>query len=319
MLELNKLYLGDALEILKTVPDNLMNCCVTSPPYWNLRDYGIDEQLGREKTPEEYVQNLVKIFREVKRILRKDGTTWLNLGDTYYRTSVRGGNKEGKNNFSHYTKANKGSYKRPKVKNLKPKDLCGIPWMVAFALRADGWYLRQDIIWSKPNPMPESVTDRCTKSHEYIFLLSKSAKYYYNAEAIKEDSIDTESYKGRKFRGPKAIVYAGARPFSNPNTIDKGNKANGKIYEKRNKHSVWTVTTKPYSEVHFAVYPQKLIEDCIKAGCPEGGIVLDPFAGTNTTGIVARKQNKNFISIELNPAYIKMAERRMYKELGIFK
>jgi len=318
-MKINTIYHGNCKDVLKELDSNSVNCVVTSPPYWGLRDYGVDDQLGLEKTPEEYVQKLVDIFKEVKRVLRKDGTVWLNLGDSYAgpKGNTRGDGAGG--GQARGEAMGFGKIKNYTLKGLKPKDLVGIPWRVAFALQADGWYLRQDIIWHKPNPMPESVADRCTKSHEYIFLLSKSAKYYYDNDAIKEDSIDEESYKGRKFRGPKAILKSNARPFSNPNTIDKGNEADDKTYEKRNKRSVWTVNTKPFSEAHFAVFPGKLIEDCIKAGCPIGGVVLDPFIGSGTTGIVARKQDKNYIGIELNKEYVKMAQNRISKELGLFE
>ncbi len=263
MLPKNEIICGDCLEVIKDWPSESIDCCVTSPPYWGLRDYGVEGQLGLEKTPEEYVTKMVEIFQEVKRVLKDEGTLWLNLGDSYNGSGgdhKPGGKNEG---FSPIAGGRGNRYS-----GLKPKDLCGIPWRVAFALRQDGWYLRQDIIWHKPNPMPESVTDRCTKAHEYIFLLTKRPRYYYDAEVIKEDAKDAESYSGRKFRGPKAILEAGARPHS-PQTIDRGNEADGKTYAKVNKRSVWTVTTKPYSEAHFATFPPDLILPCILAGCPE--------------------------------------------------
>ena len=333
------------MEGLKELPDRSIHCCVTSPPYWGLRDYGTSDQLGLEETPQEYVDNMVKLFRQVRRVLKDDGTLWLNLGDSY---------GEG-------------------------KQLCGIPWMVAFALQADGWYLRQDIIWHKPNPMPESVTDRCTKSHEYIFLLTKSARYYYDVDAIKEDSIyaPDKTHEIERAKG----YYKGK--WSNPK---KGSRHDGSfkaIREKRNKRSVWTVTTKPYKEAHFAVYPEKLIEPCIKAGtsahgcCADCGapwerilakgekvkqkwgtqtkvdksrndvglktgmvntyyttgwqptcqceckkivpaIVLDPFMGAGTTGLVARKLSRHYVGYELNAEYIKIAEKRIFNEIGLF-
>lgn len=253
----------------------------------HLQKYFEPIELGLEKTPEEYVEKLVVIFREVKRVLRPDGTLFLNLGDSYLNRA-----------YPHYTNM------PPISQVLKPKDLCGIPWRVALALQADGWWLRQDIIWNKPNPMPESVTDRCTKSHEYIFLLAKSARYYYDHEAIKEDSVDEESYSGRRFRGAKAIIQANARPFHRPNTLEYGKKGDGKTYEKRNKRSVWTVTVDTGNGIHFAIFPEDLIVDCIKAGCPKDGVVLDCFAGSCTTGRVAAKLGRNYICIELNPKYI---------------
>ena len=331
-MEMNKIYCGDALKILRTFPDDYIDCCVTSPPYFGLRDYGVEGQIGLEETPEEYVKKLVGIFSEVKRVLKKEGTLWIILGDFYNGSCVAGGDyNEGG------LKEGQPKYQGRNIKKLKPKDLLGIPWMVAFALRADGWWLRQDIIWSKPNPMPESVTDRPTKAHEYIFLLSKSSKYYYNAESIrtklKDTSIsrlsqDIENQEGSqrhpgKSNGPMKAVSRDKQRGHSRRHAGFNDRWDNMTKEEQcaggaNKRSVWEVATKPFKEAHFAVFPQKLIEDCIKAGCPEGGIVLDPFAGANTTGIVARKQNKNYISIELNPDYIKIAEERMRDELGMY-
>ncbi len=304
MLELNKIYNMDCMEGLKQLDDNSINCCVTSPPYWGLRDYGVEGQLGLESTPEEYVSKMVEIFREVKRVLRKDGTLWLNLGDSYCGTGNKGEYKDPK-----YLDGRNGQKValNNKIKGLKSKDLVGIPWMVAFALRADGWYLRQDIIWHKPNAMPESVKDRCTKAHEYIFLLSKSRKYYYDNEAIKETaknanktiSLGEKSFSKRQAKG------VGVEPSGN------GKSDNYTVKEYRNKRSVWTVTTKPFKGAHFAVFPEDLIEPCILAGCPAGGVVLDPFMGSGTTCMVAAMYQRNFIGFELNPEYCKMAEKRI--------
>ncbi len=317
MLELNKIYNMDCLEGLKQLPDNSINCCVTSPPYWGLRDYGVEGQVGIEETPEEYVAKMVEVFREVKRVLRDDGTLWLNLGDSYagswgnYAPTGQGGQRP-KNTERWQRRAyeDKVDWRPPtsnKHKGLKPKDLVGIPWMVAFALRADGWYLRQDIIWHKPNPMPESVKDRCTKAHEYIFLLAKSAQYYYDNEAIKEDAKpeSKKRYKSTFHTGKKEISGQG-RPGNASNT--PGYK---KWTGKRNKRSVWTVPTKPFKEAHFATFPPDLIKPCILAGCPAGGVVLDPFMGSGTTGMVAAMYQRNFIGFELNPEYCKMAEKRI--------
>ena len=302
MLELNKIYNMDCLEGLKQLDDNSINCCVTSPPYWGLRDYGVEGQLGLESTPEEYVAKMVEVFREVKRVLRDDGTLWLNLGDCYNGSGGAGGdyNKGG-------LKEGQPKYPGRKIAGLKPKDLVGIPWMVAFALRADGWYLRQDIIWHKPNPMPESVRDRCTKAHEYIFLLSKSKKYYYDAEAIKEKQ--SGEIKTRRFSSD-----GGAKARAMGKHISGGNEGTGAKWTDtgyRNKRSVWTVATKPFKEAHFAVFPPDLIKPCILAGCPKDGIVLDPFMGSGTTGMVAAMHQRNFIGFELNPEYCKMAEKRI--------
>jgi len=311
MLEINKTYNYNCLEGLKLLPDFSVDCCVTSPPYWGLRDYGVDNQLGLERTPEEYVDNMVKVFSEVKRVLKDEGTLWLNLGDTYYnyRGETDYSTKQSiSSNEAHVMNSACGK-RNSKLNNLKGKDLVGIPWMTAFALRSDGWYLRQDIIWHKRNPMPESVTDRCTKSHEYFFLLSKSPQYYFDSDSIKTkmecEEHDKRSRVSRK-RFPTELVNGirGSHP--------------DRVYEWANKRSVWTVNTKPYKDAHFAVYPEELIVDCIKAGCPANGIVLDPFMGSGTTGVVARKLGRNFIGFELNPKYIKLSEKRLYNELGMY-
>jgi DNA modification methylase len=302
------IYKGDCREVLANLPDQSVDCCVTSPPYFGLRDYGRKAQIGLEPTPEEFVETLVEVFREVRRVLRDDGTVWLNLGDSY-SGSGKGpaGNLGAKNNERHL------EHKHSKVvpDGLKAKDLIGIPWRVAFALQGDGWYLRQDIIWSKPNVMPESVKDRCTKAHEYIFLLSKSPRYYFDNDAIKEFAED------RKFS--ETTTYGGKKYGQNK---DKAHQTkSGNVYfpnEKRNKRSVWTVAPKPFSEAHFAVYPPKLIEPCILAGCPEGGTVLDPFGGSGTTGMVADRLNRNSILVELNDDYVQIAKNRIETDGGMF-
>lgn len=322
-MQLNTIINKNCLSGLANLPDNSIDCCVTSPPYYGLRDYGTDEQIGLEETPAEFVETLVKVFEEVRRVLTPKGTLWLNLGDSYAGSGMGAANypetasKKQKTNVGSGTVKGRAGNKY----GLKQKDLIGIPWMVAFALRSAGWYLRQDIIWHKPNPMPESVTDRCTKSHEYIFLLSKSAKYYYDHEAIFEQA----NYDGRK-----DTVMKGSQKYANgyfPTDVQTQSIAKrgherrvNKIEDMpaRNKRSVWTVTTKPFSEAHFATFPEDLILDCIKAGCPEGGVVLDPFMGAGTTALVSRKLNRNYIGFELNPEYIKIAEKRLRNELGIF-
>ena len=300
-----QLYQGDALETLKQMEDESIHCCVTSPPYWGLRDYGIEGQIGLEKTPEEYVSKIVEVFREVKRVLRDDGTLWLNIGDSY---AGSGRGPTGRNGIGNQEK--RQGFHSPKVvipTGLKPKDLVGIPWMVAFALRADGWYLRQDIIWHKPNPMPESVTDRPTKAHEYIFLLSKSQKYYYDADAIKEPAVT--SGQTRKFNTPKKVGrLVNQRKASGNESPDA---EPWEVPAMKNKRSVWTVPTQPFPEAHFAVYPPDLITPCILAGCPVGGTVLDPFAGSGTTLLVAIQHHRKAIGIELNPEYIEIAKRRL--------
>jgi len=354
-----KILQGNCLDKLKDLPEQSVNTCITSPPYWGLRDYGTaeweggdpncdhvanpnatkkmgnkefnenrpsrentktkgyyekqcpkcgavrkDKQLGMEDTPEEFVENLVEVFREVKRVLRDDGTVWLNLGDSYSsggRTTTTNQTLRGDKDY--------GVTSPKPSKGIKPKDLIGIPWRVAFALQADGWYLRQDIIWRKPNPMPESVKDRCTKAHEYIFLLSKQSKYYFDNEAIKEDAKfpqgPNSSNKIRKGVGdPKMQTRGGLHKIgANP---------------KKNKRSVWTVTTKPFKGAHFATFPMDLIEPCVLAGCPKGGTVLDPFGGSGTTGIVANNHNRNAILIELNEDYINLANKRIEKQGDMF-
>jgi len=265
-----------------------------------LRDYGVTGQLGLEKTPEEYVEKIVAGFREVKRVLRDDGTLWLNLGDSY-SGGGQGGHADGKvNKLVQYPHC-----KKPSDIGLKPKDLVGIPWRVAFALQSDGWYLRQDIIWSKPNPMPESVTDRCTKSHEYIFLLTKSARYYYDQESIKEWSIDKESFTGRRPRNAGQMDSVDADNYKFHGSVDENGKLRaGQIYEKRNRRSVWSINTQPYKEAHFATFPPEIPRTCILAGSKKGDTILDPFAGSGTTGEVSLKLDRNFIGIELNENYV---------------
>lgn len=334
-MELNIVHNEGCLVTLGRLPDRSVDCCVTSPPYYGLRNYNHVDQIGLEDTPDAYVQKLVEVFREVRRVLKDEGNLWINLGDSYAGSGKGGQSDEKKSKNWQPEYGNKG-----KKYGLKPKDLIGIPWMVAFALRADGWYLRQDIIWHKPNPMPESVTDRCTKSHEYIFLLSKSQRYYYDYDAIKEpmkqSSIsrlnqDVESQNGSdrvpgKTNGAmKAVgMYVGGKKHKNMQ--DKGQPVhsfhatrnnNGQEWQnadgKANKRSVWTVNTKPYKEAHFATYPAELIVPCIKAGCPEGGVVYDPFGGSGTTGEVAIRLGRKFILSEINPDYVKISNKRLRK------
>jgi DNA modification methylase len=355
------IYNGDCLEILPTLAEGSVHCCVTSPPYYGLRDYGtakwdggdsgcdhkkiikpstehikregytdafrnsdsrsnhfeephyknvcgkcgatrIDSQLGLESTLEEYLGKMVAVFREVKRVLRKDGTCWVNMGDSY-------GQNQGK---GFDTNQDGGERKKicasPKIKTgLKPKDLMGVPWRLAFALQADGWYLRSDIIWHKPNPMPESVTDRPTKSHEYLFLLTKSQKYYYDQEAVREKMKEESAERYKYSFGGKKNEHL---LLTDNQTAVVGDRTptNG-----RNLRTVWTIATQPFPEAHFATFPKKLVEPCILAGSPVGGTVLDPFSGSGTTGLVAYEHGREFIGIELSPEYVKMAERRLGK------
>ena len=420
---INKILHGDALTMLKQLPDNSVDCCVTSPPYWGLRNYGVEGQLGLEATPELFIEKMVEVFAEVKRVLKSTGTCWLNIGDSY-AGSGKGAATHPGTNGQWKQGTNKGTHNKAlhnfKSDSIKAKDLVGIPWMLAFALRADGWYLRQDIIWAKPNPMPESVTDRCTKAHEYIFLLTKSNRYYYDSEAIKEASKNPQDDIRRI---EKATINGKSTPDELKNGIRKNPSVGGKkhknledkgqqlhsihrtrnehgnefISAKSNKRSVWTICTEAFSEAHFATFPQRLIEDCIKAGSSEYGccvecgkpweriiekqshydhtttkigkskdgpyssqtgngsgthdvrhgvmvssettgwqatckcrlagdlqvpvspsVILDPFSGAATTFLVAKKLNRNAIGIELNTEYIKLSERRLKKELGMF-
>jgi len=381
-----KILQGDCIESLKKLKDESVNTCITSPPYWGLRDYnGEEKQLGLEDTPEEFVDNLVKVFKEVKRVLRDDGTVWLNLGDTYSshkdcKSTPQSLAKGMQSEVAHVIEKGKSvsrNTKKLKAAGLKNKDLIGIPWRVALALQQDGWYLRQDIIWHKPNPMPESVKDRCTKAHEYIFLLSKNVKYYFDNEAIKEDAVRAGKIpKGKKYSSELADDKIGGK-----HTRETLNEK--PVAPKRNKRSVWTVTTKPFKGAHFATFPIDLIEPCVSAGCPEkicvdcgepykrvmqkpkqlevdrnkrsglddrkvggvldkynrenppidlgvqkqcdcetnetkAGTVLDPFAGSGTTGIVAANHARNSVLLELNEEYIKIAKKRIKEQAGMF-
>lgn len=311
------IYAGDCIKSLKNMPEQSINTCITSPPYYGLRDYGVKGQLGLEETPKQFVDNLVNVFKEVRRVLRDDGTVWLNLGDSYATQKGKGFNTHTDQGTGNRVQEMQKKYGDIKVKTgLPAKNLVGIPWRVALALQQDGWYLRQDIIWHKPNPMPESVKDRCTKAHEYIFLLSKSTKYYFDNEAIKEDA---------KFpQGPDASNKI-RKGVGDPKMQTRGGLHKIGAIPKKNKRSVWTVTTKPFKGAHFATFPMDLIEPCILAGCPEGGTVLDPFAGSGTTGIVAANHNCNSVLLELNEEYIELAKDRIKKQttadynLEIFK
>lgn len=292
---------GDCNEVLKTLPDGFIDCCVTSPPYYGLRDYGVEGQIGLEETPEAYINKLVEVFREVRRVLKDDGTLWVNIGDTY------NGNKQGNTEVvKHAAIAGKQDFHKKIWSGAKQKDLIGIPWMLAFALRADGWYLRQDIIWHKPNPMPESVKDRCTKSHEYLFLLSKKPQYYFDSKAIEEDANPKyESRYNSMFNGGKKEIAGGGRPNGVSNTAEM------KTYTgKRNKRDVWSIPVKAIHEAHFATFPENLVKPCILAGSRRGGIVLDPFFGSGTTGRVAESLDRRYLGIELNPEYVDIGKNR---------
>jgi len=294
------IHTGDCTQILKTLPTGSINTCVTSPPYFGLRDYGHEGQIGLEQTPDAYVAELVAVFSEVRRVLRDDGTLWLNLGDSYNSAaSGQNGTTGTLGGGVPCGGAGTTSGRRPLVKSVKQKELIGIPWRVAFALQADGWYLRQDIIWHKPNPMPESVRDRCTKAHEYIFLLSKSPRYYFDSKAMQEPAA--KGAAGSSFNKGKTATHQLGR------SSDK-ERADSTT---RNRRSVWSVATRPFKGAHFATFPPDLIRPCILAGAPEGGTVLDPFNGAGTTGLVSLQHNRNYVGIELNPEYTAMSIERL--------
>jgi len=320
-----QLLVGDCRDVLKTLPYASVQCCVTSPPYFGLRDYGVDGQIGLESTVEAYVAELVAVFREVRRVLRDDGTLWLVLGDSYAGSWGNQGRKNGRGtqreingpmlqNFDSVYPDKQHNTGTIRDVGLKPKDLIGVPWRVAFALQNDGWYLRSDIIWAKPNPMPEPVRDRPTKSHEYIFLLTKSVRYYWDADAVKEPtkSLDPRELSYRP--NSVAISENGRREFSAKHTMS------ARAYNPagRNIRSVWTIATSPYKDAHFATFPPDLAERCIKAGSKEGDVVLDPFGGAGTTGLVADRLGRNAILIELNPDYTEMARKRIIRDAPLF-
>lgn len=309
-----KVHVGDALAVLRTLPDESVNCCVTSPPYWRLRNYGVDGQLGLEETPQQFVDSLVAVFAEVRRTLRHDGSLWLNLGDCY--ASGKGGdpysgltsrwNSIWKGSKQSLTDGQFPSLSR-RVAGLKQKDLVGIPWRTAFALQADGWWLRSDCIWHKPNPMPESVKDRPTKAHEYVFLLTKSARYHYDADAVKQPSTGRISGNVSPHSGAddeKMRTRVGLNAFSGTGPA--------------NLRTVWSIPTQPCREAHFATFPEALAERCIIAGCPDDGTVLDPFTGSGTTGVVAVRHGRSFVGAELNPEYAAIARRRITAEAPLF-
>jgi DNA modification methylase len=348
-----RIITGDCRDVLATLPAESVHCCVTSPPYWGLRDYGVAGQIGLESTYQDFVEQMVAVFREVRRVLRADGTLWLNLGDSYASGEI-GRHDGGRTYGDTYDRKSFGERQQRRPSGLKPKDLCGIPWRVAFALQADGWWLRQDIIWSKPNPMPESVTDRCTKAHEYVFLLSKSERYYYDAEAIKEAAFAENehdltgpgmfapgqtSQRGNRRRTGKSGDYGNGAGRKDGDRYPSGGWTEGATRNRRSvwevdedefeqfiawkaaqrvRGSVWPIATQPFKQAHFATFPPALIEPCILAGCPKGGTVLDPFFGAGTTGLVADRLRRHCIGIELNPAYADMARKRIIGDAPLF-
>lgn len=330
-----EVLVGDCRDVLRGMPAGSVQTCVTSPPYFGLRDYGHDGQIGLEPSPDEFVAALVEVFREVRRVLRDDGTVWLNLGDSYYSPTATQGRNESRSptTSAHHggsaiEAASSKSFTR-RIDGLKPKDLLGIPWMVAFALRADGWYLRSEIIWAKPNPMPESVTDRPTKAHEQIFLLAKQPRYYYDADAIREPHVDRNESRlaalQRHGAGAKGQPAPGATlpvsPYAHQE-VHRGlpgvGTTRGAFNESgRNKRTVWTVPSQPFAGAHFATFPPRLIEPCVLAGAPEGGLVLDPFNGAGTTGLVAVRNGRRYIGIELNPEYAELARDRIATDVRL--
>lgn len=338
---------GDAIEGLRELPDGLARCCVTSPPYWGLRDYGVDGQIGLEGSLEEYLERIVQVFREVRRVLAPDGTLWLNLGDSYAHSGGdRGDTRAGFNRRYHGKEFRTDKQAEtafpesriPRPAGLKPKDLIGVPWRVAFALQADGWWLRSEIIWSKNNPMPESITDRPTKAHEHVFLLSRAAKYFYDADAIREelagnyppnhartifDNVPPPPPGQPRHRGLRKVpVPAGwdTKRSREQGSIELVGRREDPEYQEmdvkpgRNRRTVWEIPTEPFPEAHFATFPTALVEPCIKAGSEEGDITVDPFAGSGTTGVVALRLNRHFVGVELNPEYAEMARRRIRED-----
>lgn len=310
---------GDALTVLKTLPAESIDCVITSPPYWGLRDYGVAGQLGLERTPEEFVQKMVEVFSEIRRVLKKKGTLWLNIGDTYGQMNGRGFETNGKGRGHRNQKIAVLNHIRVAT-GLPPKNLVGIPWRLALALQADNWILRQDIIWHKPACVPESVQDRCTKNHEYVFLLAKSPNYVFDYEAIEEpatyadwatrlDRDSKKSYPDVLRNGVRGSKKRGE--FDGKTNALPGREAFREFRTTRRKRSVWTVPTIPSKEWHFATFPEKLIEPMILAGCPRGGVILDPFMGAGTTAVVAKKLGRHYLGIELNAEYIKIAEKRI--------
>ena len=311
------ILIGDCRQVLESLPSESVQTCVTSPPYFGLRDYGTDNQIGLEASPIEFVAQLVAVFREVRRVLKNDGTLWLNLGDSYAAQGGAHGDRDDNQTGVgakrlHIEGSGDKAPRRPPY-GVKPKDLIGIPWRVAFALQADGWYLRQDIIWHKPNPMPESVTDRCTKAHEYVFLLTKSSRYYYDAAAIAEPVTQSTI---KRLTQPNIAQQMGSNRV--PGKTNGNMKAVGSADGTRNKRSVWTIPTKPFRGAHFATFPPDLITPCILAGSKTGDMVLDPFGGAGTTGLAANRLGRHATLIELNPAYAELAQQRISGDSPLF-
>ena len=312
---------GDALEVLRGLPSGICDMCVTSPPYYGLRNYGVEGQLGLEDTPEEYIGRLTEIFREVRRVLREDGTLWLNLGDSYFPHNGSRGNKT---QAGDTLRGRKNTYQPAhKIATALPigaKELMGIPWRVAFSLQGDGWKLRQDIIWHKSNPMPESVADRCTRSHEYVFLFVKQEHYFFDQDAIREPLSEQREKQAGQMVSPGNIAEKRETVIWHDRKRGSGGHFDGHLWKMnpkgKNRRDVWTIPTQGLKGAHFAVFPEKLAEPCVLAGSRPGGIVLDPFAGSGTSGVVAVRNGRDFIGIEINPEYSSLASMRIEAERG---
>lgn len=303
MTQQHRILVGDCIEMMRTLPDQSVHTCITSPPYFGLRDYGVDGQIGLESSPREFIESLVAVFREVRRVLRDDGTLWVNMGDSY---------SNGGRTWRAPDKKSEGRAMETRPDDgLKPKDLLGMPWRLAFALQDDGWYLRQDIVWAKPNPMPESVRDRCTKAHEYLFLLSKSPRYYFDQDAIREPARAqaTPESASRRNSFARETKYADAE--HGQTAQHRAGRDDVDYDETRNKRSVWTVATASFKGAHFATFPPDLIRPCVLAGSPRGGMVLDPFGGAGTTALVAMQEGRKSVICELNPEYASLARQRL--------
>ncbi|WGV20470.1 site-specific DNA-methyltransferase [Pseudomonas putida] len=309
MTQQHRILVGDCIEMMRTLPDQSVHTCITSPPYFGLRDYGVDGQIGLEASPRAFIESLVAVFREVRRVLRDDGTIWVNIGDSYANDTKWGGSTSGKHVSAMH--GNSGIGRRRTHTGLKSKDLIGIPWRLAIALQDDGWYLRQDIIWHKPNPMPESIKDRCTKAHEYLFLLSKNHRYYFDQDAIREPARAQAATESASRRNSFARETKYTDGEHGQTAQHRTGRDDVDYDETRNKRSVWTVATASFKGAHFATFPPDLIRPCVLAGSPRGGMVLDPFGGAGTTALVAMQEGRQSVICELNPEYAALARQRL--------
>ncbi|MDS9590714.1 site-specific DNA-methyltransferase [Pseudomonas sp. HTZ1] len=315
MTQQHRILVGDCIEMMRNLPDQSVHTCITSPPYFGLRDYGVDGQIGLEASPREFIENLVAVFREVRRVLRDDGTLWVNMGDSYAGSWGAHGRDDmglgGQSLSARQIAASARKLKKPNHIGFKPKDLMGLPWRLAIALQDDGWYLRQDIIWHKPNPMPESIKDRCTKAHEYLFLLSKSPRYFFDQDAIREPARAQASPESASRRNSFARETKYTDGEHGQTAQHRTGRDDVDYDETRNKRSVWTVATASFKGAHFATFPPDLIRPCVLAGSPRGGVVLDPFGGAGTTALVAMQEGRQSVNCELNPEYAAIARQRL--------